>query len=53
MNTPLTIPSTALFFNPKLLQAPGSLLQHFKGWLIETPTTKLSMKVLLLSWTLE
>jgi lycopene beta-cyclase len=28
----------SIIFNPKLLQAPGSLLQHFKGWLIEIPT---------------
>jgi lycopene beta-cyclase len=28
----------SIIFQPALLQAPGSLLQHFKGWLIETPT---------------
>ena len=28
----------SIIFQPQLLQAPGSLLQHFKGWLIETPT---------------
>jgi len=28
----------SIIFQPKLLQVPGSLLQHFKGWLIETPT---------------
>lgn len=26
----------SILFNPKLLQAKGSLLQHFKGWIIET-----------------
>jgi len=28
----------SIIFQSHLLQAPGSLLQHFKGWLIETPT---------------
>ncbi len=26
----------SVIFKPTLLQAPGSLLQHFKGWMIET-----------------
>ena len=28
----------SIIFQPALLQAPGSLRQHFKGWMIETPT---------------
>jgi lycopene beta-cyclase len=29
----------SIIFQPQLLQAPGSLLQHFKGWMIETPSS--------------
>lgn len=28
----------SIIFQPQLLQAPGSLLQHFKGWMIEAAT---------------
>ncbi|TKK71558.1 lycopene cyclase [Ilyomonas limi] len=27
----------SIIFQPTLLQTPGSLLQHFKGWIVETP----------------
>ena len=35
----------SILFNPGMLRQKGSLLQHFKGWMIETPTEKFDCNV--------